>query len=765
VVANRRRFSVPVLLVAMAGGVQLAATPIKDSVVGVGEVPLGFEHVEDRWELRGQSSFSVPGEKLALMLPDGAKLTPVEPCEEVSVSNLCEAFSHRVVIVEGKAELIVETDEIYRIRTGHKVGVGGGLDLIGRHLPWDTKPALTFTGLPQASFSGETEGGELFIAGKRPGEGLLQENFGAQYVSVRSRRGGTLLRRKVGILPADFNLELLTGDAPGQGSIFVQTHQRCLFQLVDDNVDMQPIKKQDCTELRMSSKGVPPISVRLVVTPYLLSDPIEITLPFPNSGCLAFNANGQQLSSDLCVDDLLGARIFLFGRIGAPARYDLALTLRGGKVSRKVAFSWAYVAAETPLEVSLFSLKDQIINLLSLESGIDQVVELRVSGNGHDLQFRIRRYALEMQLDRYLQLIRATGTMLTPQPILMLLHDPMRTPVDLTAQTSEGVATGGFSLPTLIDRDGPWLVLPKLGSSVSFRPLYLSGKMNLVTPGEEIGSLQKAVLHFDPASPVSSFTTVLDAMVSNPMHSGWNFLGSLYKNYGYLPLATFEVWKALAKHDRALPMALLKFEMNPQLLARIEAEFPIVWEFQHLLEFRSVANGYAEFMKANGVAIEAVGRILSRMLSRLGEVFPAYGENIQQFILGSPVGPEMKLPVSAFQNIVYAWYQELIRDRSEAQWPSFGGRDLEAWYRGQGESVIAFQPEMGYRNSVVYLPVFAAAIASGKARLEDVFEDRVEAVFYLRQVRDFDSKWFNSIFQYCLLNRVMDVQKAELFDE
>jgi hypothetical protein len=178
-----------------------------------------------------------------------------------------------------------------------------------------------------------------------------------------------------------------------------------------------------------------------------------------------------------------------------------------------------------------------------------------------------------------------------------------------------------------------------------------------------------------------------------------------------------------------------------------------------------VANGYAEFMKANGVAIEAVGRILSRMLSRLGEVFPAYGENIQQFILGSPVGPEMKLPVSAFQNIVYAWYQELIRDRSEAQWPSFGGRDLEAWYRGQGESVIAFQPEMGYRNSVVYLPVFAAAIASGKARLEDVFEDRVEAVFYLRQVRDFDSKWFNSIFQYCLLNRVMDVQKAELFDE
>lgn len=114
--------------------------------------------------------------------------------------------------------------------------------------------------------------------------------------------------------------------------------------------------------------------------------------------------------------------------------------------------------------------------------------------------------------------------------------------------------------------------------------------------------------------------------------------------------------------------------------------------------------------------------------------------------------------------VLYGWYLELIRERSEAQWPEFGGKRLERWYSSQSDSVIAFKPDMDYRNAVRYLPVFAAAVACGKAQFTDVFTDGVEAIFFLRQVRDFDSKWFNSIYQYCLLNSVMEMNKAELLN-
>lgn len=269
------------------------------------------------------------------------------------------------------------------------------------------------------------------------------------------------------------------------------------------------------------------------------------------------------------------------------------------------------------------------------------------------------------------------------------------------------------------------------------------------------------MLTFDHASPVSSFLPVLDAMATNPMHSGWQFLRALYEGYGYLPLATFEVWKTLVGHTRALAMALFKFEMDAKFLGRLEAEFPLFWEFLPIAEIHLAAKRFAAFLKVKGVAEEAVDSLIGRMFSKLGETYPSYGQSVQRFLSGKPVGPEIKVPLAVFKDVLHGWYLELIRERSEAQWPEFGGKRLERWYNSQSDSVIAFRSDMDYRNAVLYLPVFAAAVACGKAQFTDVFTDGVEAIFFLRRVRDFDSKWFNSIYQYCLLNSVMEMHKAE----
>lgn len=772
VVAWRRDPSSSVSLVAMAGGVVVAVFPISGSSVALGEMPVGFEPADDGWQLCGQASFNVAGEDLLLVLPANSKLTSVEPSDDVAMEQAQPVCSFEAARIRGRSTLRVECEELYRIRIGQSKGVGGRVEFTGTSMVWLTKPSLTFLGLPRLQWSSsgidkeaELQGGELYVAGKELGSGTLQEMLGAQYVSVRNRQGETLLRRKIGILPADFRLELRSGDKPGRGSILIYSRQTCLVQVADENLQVTRSKKEDHTELELVSNGFPPAKVRLSVSPSLVADPVEIELPFPNSGCLAFDRNGKALKPEICIEDLLGARLYLFGRNGLPTKFGIEVTLKGN-AARNACYSWSYTVADKPLEISLFNIREQIEDLLSLHSGIDQTVELRVFGNsGADTYFRIRKYSTVLKLDRerrLLSVFRMNGELDSmPDPVLILLHEPMKAPVELIPNVSEGFEPNGeFELPEVVMQDGPWLVVPRSKGSLPFRPLYISGGQQPVEPGEEIQSLEKAVRAFDYSSPVSSFSSVLDAMAVNPMHSGWQFLRSLYDGYGYLPLATFEVWKALVRHSQALAMALFRFEMMPQFLSRLETEFPFFWEFISSRDLQLATQRFSSFLKDTGISEQVVTEVIERMLDRLGNTFPSFGSQVQRFLVGKPVGPELQLPPAAFQAVIHNWYRELIRERSAARWPEYGGRKLELWHNRLSDSVISFKPEMSYRNAVVYLPVFAAAVASGKVQFSEVFGDEVEAVFFLRQVRNFDSTWFNAVYQYCLLNNVMNMEKA-----
>lgn len=338
VMGRRRDCSLSLSLVAMAGGMVIASLPIENSTIALGEVPIGFEPLNDRWQFCGQASFNCAAKELMLLLPPNSVLLREEDCGDASISDMSSALALRTLKVQGKTEFKVDCDGLYRIRTGHSAGSTFGLELVGSELGWATKPAVTFVGLPRVQWPGasdelQKQGGELYVGGKQPGTGVLQEMFGAQYVAVRNRSGETLLRRRIGILPADFRLELRSGERPGQGSILVHSLQRCLLQVMDDGLITQQVKREGHTELKVSTEGLPPLRLRLSVTPNLSSDPVEIELPFPNSGCLAIDGSGKQLKRDISVDDLLGARIYLFGRNGAPTKFGLELTLKGNTAS------------------------------------------------------------------------------------------------------------------------------------------------------------------------------------------------------------------------------------------------------------------------------------------------------------------------------------------------------------------------------------------------------------------------------------------------
>lgn len=743
-------------LVARAGGIIVGSIKLDGGEIAVGDVPLTFVRDKDRWLLQGQASCSVHSSDVLIILPTEGRL--VSNREDCSSDTL--ALGHSALSIKGRQDVIFEGNETYRIRTGREQVKHPDLALQGNQLAWLCSPYQTFIGIPRIIHKFATAQRieyERFLSGKSIDKCDLHETMGAHYISVRNENNETLLRRKVGILPSDFQLEIKSREQANEGLIIISTQHPCLYRLNDKTLEVGRSKSKNKTEIMIKAEGVPPTSVVLQITPNLAGNPIEIILPFPTKGCLVLDANGQLLPKNITINDLLGTRAFLFGKNGEPARFRLELRLMS-RARLQAWHEWRYTAGERPVELNLYSLRENIENLLSLETGIDQVIEMRIDGAGSIHTWKIRRYKYSLNYD-YERQVLFSNSVITPfgqlpSPVIMLLSEPERKPVSLTSRMSEGVPVGEFELSSVIQKNGPWLVVPGKGDETAFRPCFIRGEPPLQTEVNAIQSMQKATQLFNPRSDVNSIALVLDQMASSPAHSGWQFLRSLYEQYGYLPLATFEVWRALVKHPQALAMSLFKFEMSVEYLSRIENEFPIFWEFLPIFEIKGAANRFCTFLTHKGAPEEMQKRLLNKMYQQLGTIFPTYANEVQEW-LSLDLQPR-PIPQSMMKEIIQNWYQDLLREHSESSWPEYGGSQLCHWILSQQDSVVDVSPETRDRYSVAWLPVFAAAVASGKTTFESIFGHEPGTLFLLRQVRDFDSRWFNSIFQYSLLRNIAE---------
>lgn len=763
---ERKTLSAQLELVAIAGGIKISSIPIEGSSVPHGEVPLGFEVENNRWRLCRTGSFNTTSKDVLLALPESSVISQIEKSDdETALQQTTNIARLETYQVKGREQLRIDVNnssDFFIIRTGHTSSSDLDFSFQGEQLELETNPGLTFIGLPKPSLGPEKlsyqiDNLDLYIGGKIVGEGRLQEMLGTNFVSVRTKSGETLLRRKIGVLPSDFRVETRGGSSASEGNIFIYTNQMCSFAIETENVSLKQNRFDGYVQLQLVAKKLPPASVKLIVRPNLVAEPIVIELPFPSSGCLAFDGDGNQLDSNISLDGLLGSRLYLFGGATGFARFDVELTLRGGS-ARNVYYHWQYKVDAKPIEISLFDLREQIISLLSLGADLDQLVRLQVTGSGQRQNFRIRRYSAELKYNfdlNYLSLGKpVSNERFLPKPTLMLLSEPIRSPIPLYSRQSQGVPTGEFELPTIIEKNGPWLVVPERGSSLTFRPLFILGKSpeTSIQPGREITTLQAAVQSFRPNSETCPFSKVLKAMAQNPAHSSWHFLRELYDRYGYLPLSTFEVWKALFQHPDALAMALFKFEMDSEFLERIESEFPFLWEFFPIKEIYNARKLFGEFLVEMGLERETVDDLLAKMLERLSEVFSSYSDDLLRYLLNTP-NPHQAYPSSQLKPVIHSWYLELIRKRSEATWPDYSAKKLLDWHKSQPDSLLTFATEIDYRNAVVYLPEYAAAIAAGKENLDDLFNPD-EAIFFFRQIRSFDSEWFDSIFQASVLNNL-----------
>lgn len=715
---------------------------LSDSALPVGEQPIGLRFQEEQWYVCGLASFSSKAKSLQVVLPSSAENNPND-------AQILKQETHgdlRFIEFSGTLVTNIGSDR-YRLSSASNISFSDLVSISGTELSYSTPSGQPiYLGLPEMNCSDIQA--EIWVEEERYTGNFCASAYGVQTIKLKTTDGTTLYRKRLAVLPHDFELELSSGSSPNQGAVTLRSSQNFVASLKADELAVRHSRLEGIKRLDLDASGQPPARIVLNIHANLESVPVSISLPFPAQGGLAYSAEQAPLPRELVVEDLLGSRLQLYPRIDGRAQY--LVELLPDRRLHGVGYEWRYSVDKQPVEISLYELRHQIRELQSLSANdLDAQVKIRVSGDCLTQTFIVRRYSCFSEIDEtglhISSPIQAGGQ--CASPVLMSLTDPKKAPKPLSARYTEGVGTDSFELFESVSDTS--LIIPSKDSAFSFRARLISPEKSF-DYAEEARSLYKAVELFHPEHNPDVIKQVLHLMTSDFDHSGWRYLIDLYEKFGYLPLSVFEVWKALSRNSGALCMLAFRAEQAPVLMDRLQKECNVLWELMPLSAWQAAQDEFRQYYFSQGLPEEIVNTLIRDRKKQLKLYTPVFTDNCESVLSGKP--DYSLLPPKNQMNMVVraAWYQDLMRVHSNNSWPSELGEVLESWYLSLNDKPVDLQINAGFQKAVVYFPVFAAALAVGQADLSDIKAGNPVSFFYLRQLVEFDSHWFTPVYQYCL---------------
>jgi hypothetical protein len=737
-------------IVASDAGKYLEGKDIENSAIQLGEVPLGFSEKNGTFQLIGQASFSTKKEVVFLLLPRDFEVEIIlGTCE---LENTLQGYHWYKVNGDFRC---ISGEHIYRVSTNKSVDTSGMISLLGDEIMWGTKPSLVYKGVPKFKINSDLPVSKYdftsFINNKNIQSLTNSQKYGRHTFTVKNKDNDILLKRSVGILPDDFDIEFKAGGKVGEGKIIVTSSENAIYSIVGEGVVVLTSKLPNGIEFLLSATDLPPVNVSLTVLANLMSDPIQIDLPFPASGIYAFNKDNVPLAMDVSVDDLIGSRLYLYSSSISSESFsiELALMPQGRSTPN---YNWNVRVDDKPLEINLYSYKDRINELMSL-GALDATVRLTIKGKQRNIKtFNIRRHSHAIDVDYQMHTVGLKGDASLKymfddsfRPMAMLISEPERSPLLLEPKLVEGMNVGMFEIPSLMDKEGPWLIVPQPDSNATFRAGFYSNyeKEEL----SEIKDIKAAIKHFsfDNRDTISTFIKEIE---NKPQNNNWNYFVKLWEKFSYLPLPTFNAWSDLVKNHKALALLLLKMEMDERLVQRIDREFTIIWEMISPNVWIEAKHTFADYLLAADVPEEMCSTIINGLFDKLHQVLPNYPQEVIDFIKTEKMPALMPTPV--MEHVISGWIQDLIRDNSDASWPQrFEGRLLK-WLNKRPEVEKYINIPNSFQFPVAILPIVCASIAAEDTRISELFVFDHETLFNIKLIRDFDHNWFNPVYSYFL---------------
>ena len=203
-------------------------------------------------------------------------------------------------------------------------------------------------------------------------------------------------------------------------------------------------------------------------------------MPYPAEGIYGFDKDGNELSEQLTVHQLLGSEIYLFSNQDYDEKFELEFALKPIIRNSPTIFSSISVSNK-PKVLSLYSFKEKIVSLLSLCDKLDAEVAINIKCRGYRKQFTVRRFASEVKFDPVDKLYSfesgdSSGEV-SHNLLAMKIAEPECKPVSLPRRMLGSIELDRFEVAKEMTKGGPWLIIPEIGLILTL-DLYFILKMH-----------------------------------------------------------------------------------------------------------------------------------------------------------------------------------------------------------------------------------------------------------------------------------------------
>ncbi len=723
-----------------------------NSILEYEDLPMIFERQGEDWQFVSAVSCSIAGGQARIRLPDQFDVSD-------GVATEIAKDRHGGRWLDTTESLIIEDGQsLITIKVNHAPDPDAQLELQGNYVHFSSSPGTVYRGWPRllrGTKTSEADALTIYANGSEIGPSGIKGKAGKILYRVCDEHGKTVLLRRFGVLPGDFQMSLqpARGDRPAQLEIrpsslhvsIIDSH--LLAETVLNNPEVITI------HLRHAGNEIP-TEFSLAISCNASDEPVVLQLLFPYQGARLIGADNVPLiQQELTLEELAGISISLSAGRAYGKEFIVQMELVC-TTQERLTRRYFIDVGNMPILVSLFSYQSDIAQMLGAVDEQDAYIRLTVSTDKRLLSLNIRRYNGQVQwLDSSNFEIVGGSQIAFHQGVkaeAMLLSDPRQAPISIPERQSEGVGTGTgiFHATSSMERDAPWLIYPGKDSLVKFRPVIFTPTDRVLLVNENVSvtttsvrSMHEAARVFNPQYQPNVIDEQIASMARDFGHSGWQYLSDLKSHYGHLPLSTFESWRALARHPEALAMAVFRLEIDESFCGRMRDELAVIWECTSLPLWSTVYQRFRYWLTLQGLPDALQGSLLANRR----EVLPAVVSGFQYVDNYLETGDTSRLRKAPIQLVLLDWYQSLRRTHeANNYWPTELGGILSAWVQQQNLPVqIKSLSQITYSDAVTYLPIFMAYVTAGKVQLDELRISPAYLKFTIKMISDFDrSAWY-----------------------
>lgn len=751
---GRQSPETPLFLVASCAGERLDTRTIHSSELDWQQLPTVFIEDEGITRLVGIASVQCQATELLLRVPEGIQPPSAELLLTDARGGSWYRINERCVLIEDDARYVIEPGQTADIEQ---------VEWQGAMSSYNTLPVTTWRGWPRCLLVDASDQGQSPEAFRVNGQ-LVRTldtlpGIGSFKVEVLGKEQRVVARRKLGVLPRDFSITAIPASSMVPARLVIRTAEALKVRLLNENLRSQVYRDGLETWVHLKPGPQLPEQVQLEIRDARTIEGVVLRVPYPEEGVQLVDESGQPLAGNgLTLNDILGMTLTLTPPPDIARTFFVSLDLI--EQNTRLTRQYQYRVQNKTAEISLYSLYDDILSLLSCSAEQDATVRCRVETSQLHKQFYIYRYEASVRFSsevrEFFELVDhgarplmylSEGTTV----MAMQLASPESEPVAIAPSAPNGVVTGFYELPDVLHEDGPWLLYPAEGASVVFRPTIHVPDSSVCHVDEDtpIGTLSAAARFYHPQYCPKAFDGVLDEMADQFFHPGWQYLVALKHRYQHLSLSALESWKHLARHPQAMALAVFRLEMSHTFAERLTNELAVVWEVITVEQWQAAVKQYVTGIAHEfGLAEQVVQKKAHERMQQLSmqiSVFKDFSGVLCDAGQALPGAPPLQAILPVWLNVLRAHHDDRV-------WPTCMGGPLGRWIQTQEDYAWLKEvttPE--YAHAVIFMPVFAACLTAGKTDLNALGVDDVERRFGFRVLTDFDrNRWYEPMYSATL---------------